>query len=409
MPRKKKVNPSPPIESPQVENKNIEISPQEVWNVIEFAQNLYGYGNNGLFPGVYTPQLVNASMQNLNLNPQATTSELISDALASPKESEQELIGYSEFLELSSMIYKRVLNYFSGMLAFNFTYVCTNAKPEDYKTDKYKKDLKRVEHFFDRFDLKNEFSVVMREIMRQEAFFGVFRQDDPYRNTIQELPQQYSLLTGRFSMGLLFDFNMMLFYQPGMDLSMFPDVFKKMFKKAFGDGKKVNPYNPATTVNKRNSNWIYYVQTSPKDGFWCFKLFPEQITKIPFLSPFMKDVILQDMIRDLQKNSYIAEASKLLVGSVKMLDNTKSSVKDALSLSPETLGKFLQLIKSGLPSAIKTVAAPLEGLQGVEFAGSNDMYDSYLKSTSSSSGVNSRLIYSYDRQNVLETRLSMDI
>ena len=145
MPRKKKVNSSSPVE-----NTNTEITVEQVWDVLKFAQNLYGY-HNGIFPGVYTPQLVNASMQNMTLNPQATTSDLIDDALASPKESEQELIGYSEFLELSSMIYKRVLNYFSGMLAFNYTYICTNAKAEDYKTNKYKKDLKRVENFFDRF------------------------------------------------------------------------------------------------------------------------------------------------------------------------------------------------------------------------------------------------------------------
>lgn len=402
MPRQKKVNSSQP------KSDEILLSKEEVWNVIEFAQNLYGY-NNGMFPGVYNPSLVNASMQNLTMNPQQATSDLISDALAHPKESQQELIGYSEYLELSSMIYKRVLNYFSGLLAFNYTYVCTNAKTEDYKSKKYKDDLKRVEKFFDRFDLKNEFSVVLREIMRQEAYFGIFRTDDPYRNTIQELPTGYSTITGRWSMGMLFDFNMILFYQPGMSLDMFPPIFTKMFKKVFGDTSYPKPYNPALPINKRSSTYVTTSQTSPKDGFWCFKLFPEQATIVPFLAPFMKDVILQDMVRELQKNSYIAEASKLLVGSVKFLDNTKSSVKDALSLSPETLGKFLQLIKSGLPSAIKTVAAPLEGLTGVEFAGSNGMYDSYLKSTSSSSGVNSRLIYSYDRQNVLETRLSMDI
>jgi len=66
-------------------------------------------------------------------------------------------------------------------------------------------------------------------------------------------------------------------------------------------------------------------------------------------------------------------------------------------------------MKSALPDAVKLVAAPLEDIEAIEFKGDSTMYDSYMKSTASAAGINSRLIYSNDRQNVLETKLSMDV
>ncbi len=388
---------------PSTSVENTEITPEQVWDVLKFAQSIY----NG---GVYTPQLVNAVMQNITMNPAAATSEKINTALADPKNSEQQLIGYSEFEELTSMVYKRVLYYFGGLLEFNWSYTCINAEEKDYTGKPYQKDLKIVEDFFDKFNPKQEFRNVIKELMRQEAFFGIFRDDGNYAYTIQELPQNQCLITGRWELGLLFDFNMIFFLsQAGVDINLFPSVFKRLFNRAFGDKQGTNMYDPANSIDYRTGNWTYWVQTSPKDNFWCFKLIPEQASRVPFLSPFLKDVVLQDMIRALQNNSYIASASKLLAGGVPFLKDTKASVKDSISLAPETLGKFLQLIKSGLSDVIKVVAAPLDNISGVEFAGNNDLYNSYLKTTASVSGVNSRLLFTTDRQNLLETKLSMDV
>lgn len=381
-----------------------ELTVQEVYDVLKFAESAY----NGRM-GVYTPELVNSAMKNITMNPIVATSEGINAALANPKNSEQALVGYSEFMELNSMLYKRILLYFSGLMSFDWNYVCININdPKEYDSPKYKKDLRDVQLFFDRFNVKEEFRTVVKQMMRNEAYYGVFR-DDGDRYIIQELPQNYSKLTGRWDYGLVFDFNMNFFLtNPAANLDMFPKAFTRMYNEAFG-GKQRPPYNPALPVNNRNSSWVYWVQTKPSDGFVAFKLFPEIATVIPFLAPLLGDAILQPIVRSLQTNSYIQQASKILFGQVEFIKDASSKVKDALTLQPETLGKFLALMKAGLPDAIKVAAAPLANTTALEFSGDNTMYDSYLKTTASSSGVNSRLIYSYDRQNVLETKLSMDI
>lgn len=381
------------------------ITADELFDVMKFANSIY----SGMYPNVFTPELINSRIKDITMNPLVATSDKINSALENPKDSEEELIGYSQWLELNSILYKRVLLYFSGLLSFDWTYTVKNIKkPSEYKSAKFKKDLKVVESFFDSFNVKEFFPMALREMLRNETFFGVFR-DDGETFVIQELPREYCKVTGRSRKGLVFDFNMNWFLRGGVSLDMYPPVFKKMYKKAFIDNSGSSEYNPALPIGSRDGSWAYWVQTKQEDGFVAFKLFPEIGTNVPFLAPFMPDAVLQPLVRSLQTNSYIAEASKIIAGEVPFLKDAKSSVKDAIALDPNTLGKFLALMKSALPDAVKVLSAPLENISGIEFKGNMEMYDSFMKTSASSAGINSRLIYSNDRQNVLETKLSMDV
>src|SRR5258708_6208965 len=82
----------------KVKNDDILLSEKEVWDVLQFASSLYG--------NVYTPQLVNQQLQAVSMSPQMATADKIDAALLNPKEHEEQLVGYSEFFELTSMIYK---------------------------------------------------------------------------------------------------------------------------------------------------------------------------------------------------------------------------------------------------------------------------------------------------------------
>lgn len=384
-------------------NKEILLSKEEVYDVLKFAGSLYS--------GIYTPQLVNDRLKDISLSPQIATAKDVDDALQNPKQNEQKLLGYSEYFELTSMIYKRVMNYLAGMLSFDLTMNPMNVSDDkEYSSPAYKKDLAIVYDFLDRFNIKKEFPMILRQMVRQEVYFGVLR-DDGEKYSMQELPQDYCLITGRFDSGLLFDFNMYYFYQPGIDLNLFPDVFKKMYAKVFQNNESAKNYNPSTSIGGRDSSWVLYHQVSPADGFWAFKFSPEIATRIPYLAPMFPDVVLQPLIRSLQTNSYVAAASKLLIGKIPMLskDAKGSAVKDAVALSPDLLGKFLALMKSGLGDSIKVGASPLEDMKGITFPNESNYYQDYLKTTTSTSGVNSRLVLTLDKNNAVESQLSINV
>jgi hypothetical protein len=106
----------------------------------------------------------------------------------------------------------------------------------------------------------------------------------------------------------------------------------------------------------------------------------------------------------------MASAAKLVFGSVPMLDQ-KASVKDAISINPQLLGQFLQLVKVAINNeAVKVASAPLEDIKSMEFASDNEIYSSYLHTTLGSSGINANLLFSGDtKPNQVETMLSADV
>lgn len=383
------------------------ITEQEAWDVIKFARSMNGYGGYN----VLTPDLVSARMKDVSLNPLSASQDSLNKALSDPKNSEMDLLGFSENFELISQPYKRLLSYLSNMAAWDLTYTCTNATGEEYKSKAYRNDLDIVWRFLDGFDYKQEFTVALTEILRNEAFFCLPRMDGN-KMVLQELPSTptYTKITGRWEYGMLFSFNMYWLLLPGVSHDMLPKFFRQKYEEIWGNSKSGIPkYNPSIDpTNRGDSSWVFW-QDIPVDVGWCFKMSPEIATRVPYFSPLFNDLVLQSLMRNLQRNINIATASRLLIGQVGMLKDTNGKLKDQFNISPDLLGKFLSLVKSGLSEAINVAAAPLESIQPVAFNSENGMYDSFLKTALASSGVNSNLIFSSNiKPNTVETQLSLN-
>lgn len=390
------------------ENKENLLTQEEVWDVVEFARYLNGYSNMML-----TPDLINSRMKQINLNPIAATEALLTAAMKDPKGHEEELQAFSQNFELVSMVYKRLISYSANMLSFDITYT-SDAKPDDYKLPRYKKDLENVESFLDKFEYRKEFRAAVRGMLRNDAYFAAFF-DLGNRYILQELPSEYCKITGRWEGGLLFTFNFEWFNQPGVDISMYPDWFKQKYvelnekrKQIYNEIDKYKPYLP---VNKRgNSYYMTWVDVPPEVGV-CFKFSPELATRLPYFTPLFNDLVLQPTVRALQQNMNMAEASKMIVGEVPMLNKeVKATVRDSIAISPDLLGKFLALVKSGISDAVKLTGAPLQNFKSIDFEGNNELYDSYLRTALATSGVNTNLIFSSNvKPNVIETQLSLNV
>jgi hypothetical protein len=382
------------------------LTEKDVWDVVEFARAYSG----GLYGASYlTPDLVSARMKDITLNPLAASQTMLDAAMISPKESEKQLQEFSQSFELSSMIYKRLISYLANMLSFDVTYT-SNVKPEEYKTPKYKKDLDAVERFLDGFDYRKELRVVVKELLRNDAYFGCFIEAGD-KFVLQELPSEYCKITGRWEGGFLFSFNMYWFLQPGTNLDMYPPFFKKKYRDLWGDSNPVKTYDPALPPEMRaKSSWLYWVDVPTTLGV-CFKLTPELATRLPYFSPLFNDLILQSTMRNLQKNISMAAASKIIMGEVPMLNKeSKATVKDSIAISPDLLGKFMALVKSAISEAVKVASAPLVNLQGIEFTADNEMYNKYLSTTLATTGINTNLIFTSGiKPNVVETQLSLNV
>jgi hypothetical protein len=84
-------------------------------------------------------------------------------------------------------------------------------------------------------------------------------------------------------------------------------------------------------------------------------------------------------------------------------------MKNQFNINPDTLGKFLSIVKTAVSEAIQVAALPLQNVKALNFDAENEIYDSYLKTTMASSGVNSNLIFTSDlKPNTIETQLSLN-
>ena len=284
------------------------------WDFLEFANN---YNSQFYNRGYYTPEVVNRQMQNINMNPVESTVKGLEEALRNPKDSESILRNYATNLEIQNMYYKRLIRYTSDMPAWNLTFDVVNLNKEsELNSKEYKEDLKILDDFCSKFNFKEEFSIVLRQIIRQGVYYCVLRNEGE-KYVLQELPPDFCMITGRHAYGLLFDFNMNWFIQNyGIDINMYPKVFKKMYRDVY---KRTSiKYNPSTDVDKRNSSFVYWHQCSPNDGFWAWKISPELATIVPYYSALFPEIASQPIVRKLQEDKYFIEASKLLVGIIGM-------------------------------------------------------------------------------------------
>lgn len=387
--------------------EDILLSKEDVNYVIDFAR---AYGN-GIYNSYLNPDLVSGRMKDINMNPQAAEEAALATAIKEPKNNEKQFRAFSQAFEVSSMIYKRLLSYSANMLSFDITYTANAKSPDDYNTAKFKKDLDAVENFLDRFEYKKEFRVVVKEMLRNDTYFGLLRQDLGNKYVLQELPPEYCKITGRWENGFLFSFNMYWFLQPGVDIDMYPAFFKKKYKELWQSPNTTQRYNPGLAPELRaGSVWVYWVDV-PVDIGVCFKMQSEIATNLPYFAPMFADLLLEPLMRNLQKNINMAAASKLVMGQVPFLQkDVKATVRDSISISPALLGQFMALVRNAISESIKVASAPLEDIKGISFDGDNEMYSKYKRTAVASSGANTNLLFSDEiKPNTVETQLSLNV
>lgn len=344
------------------------------------------------------------------MNPVEADATKIETALKSPKTSEQILANYAEYLELTNMNYKRMVAYFPNMMAFNLTFYPVGiTKESELKSKEFKQDMAILEDFCSRFDYRQELSKVARQIFRTGANFVVLR-DEGYRYVLQELPASKCKITGRFDYGYLFDFNMDWFINSsGVDIDMYPRVFRRMLRSVYENFDK--EYDQTKPVSRRTSTYSFWRQTSPRNGFWCFKIAPELATIVPYYSGIMSAASYQPVIKGLQKDKYFIEASKLLVGIVGMNKDAKSGqVSNQINMTPETLGKFLGVARKGLTRQIKLAALPVDDIKAVDFdVDKSDIDSEYSQTMMKQSVASSDPMYSSQKLNSHQSKLASAI
>lgn len=394
-----------------MDNKEeILLTEEEVVETLEALQKAFSLTDFavGYNQGAFSPMIQNDLMKKMNVSAKTPDKEKIEEALKDPINKESDLISFSQSYYFSSLMYKRNIEYIANLPAFDLEMTCINAEPEDYSSSKYKKDYKAVADFLDKFDYRAEFKNILWNLLMEETYYGMFRQFES-KSVFQQWPGQYAKITGKFEYGLLYDIDMNYFLQGIVDLDCYPDWVKKRYIEIFRD--KDNKYKPSNKLDNRTGRFAMWTQTSPEEGFWCFKFNSKHSIQAPFFSAMLPEMAIVPLMRNMQIDQSLAAARKLLVSSVPYLKEKKSSsVANQLAIDADVLGKFLGLASQGIENAIKILALPTEDIKGVQFENTDkDTYKNFMAITSSllSGG---KVIFSTDENmNAIETQLSLNL
>lgn len=361
--------------------------------------------------GAFTPYAQNEIMKRMSVSTNNTPNgEEIEQALSNPSEREDSLVNFGQSYYFSSLMYKRNHEYLANLPAFDLELYCTNAKPGDYSSSRYKKDYEEIKIFLDKFNYREQFKNITWNMLLNETYYGMFRELGE-KSIIQEFPYKYAMITGRFEYGLLYDIDMSWFQQSEVDINCYPDWIKKKYLQMFKKGKQNKPYIPSNKINKRTGTFAMWTQTDPADGCWVFKFNSNHNLQVPFFSGMLPEMAAIPVMRNLQLNQSMAAARKLLVSSIPYLNERKSaSVANQLAIDAEVLGKFIGLATQGLEAAIKVLALPTEDIKGIEFENTdNDTYETFMSITSSLLSGGKVIFSSKENQNAIETQISINI
>lgn len=416
-----------------------EITKEEVWNVIEYADSLYrGLKGLALSDDIYyNSQLDNKLLIDLNNNPQIPTLTSLRESIANYKYTAETLQDYSEFMNMWDGIYKQAIDYKLNLLSFDINKYCINIKDNsEYKSKEYIDDCKRVEKFFANFNAKQAFRDATKNMLLNDTYFcwlrdseGSFDEESIDIDDIQEkkshsfslqtMPQKYCKITGEFTAknikgkGFLWDFNLNYFLNSNVNILNYDPSLIKSFSES-SNNKRLKNFivDNNTELNKTNRyGYDQFVRTKVNCGAYCFKYDTSNFNAVPPLAYLLKAVFNDDLIEKLQRDKDIISANAIILGEMKTRDkDTVGNNKNAFTIDPKQIGALMKLARNGINKNIKQIALPLEETRLYQFADNNsNMYKNTLSTNAGLGAHNSSVVFTTDKLSQEEAQIASTI
>lgn len=412
----------------QNEKRNGVLNMQELNEVINMANQIYNSAYGG-----FNPQTSNRLLIQRTGDIAVPTKDKIRDILCKARPDSELMRTYNGFANTYSLLYNRTVDYYVGLLSFDYQITPLNVKWDEIANNKdklkeYKEDEERIYKFFERFAYKRDGRMLAKKAIINGKSFGWFRNticatenmnliNDNVKTkktagyAVQLMPYTNCLITGQDENEYLYDFDMNYFLQSGVDINTFDPIFRKYMRDTFVYDNNLKTYVPSAQPCRRNGVFGQWHQTSLQDGAICIVADYSNPEAPPFLTPLIGNILTDDEIGELQVNADMIAAKGILYGQIPLLDNQKSGgVSDAMAWKPETLTYFMALVKAGLDKALTAVAMPTENNKFAQYdmSDTKDMYNNQLETTAGNAASASRLIYSSGKASQEELRLQVE-
>lgn len=269
------------------------------------------------------------------------TKSKIQQYIQSPQSNINNIRAVSEWLYRVSMPYRKLIEYYSSMLLYDYNLIYNSDLTQEINRDELLKQFQETSKRLNLFSLKDEIPTVFATALRDGAFFGFVYEDD---NSffINALDPKYC--KPRIIEDGVYGFDFDATYFDAGDNELFLDEYDPVFKTGY------NAY--------KNKGTDYRYFELPIEKTMCIIIGDDPIVPLPYFLPIF--VSLLDLIdyESLIKEKTELEATVLLWQKIPLIPNTQEINDFAVDL--ELVETMDSILKDVAPSLTATAFTPCD-------------------------------------------------
>lgn len=184
------------------------------------------------------------------------TKDKVISILENPQRNEKDVRELSNFLYIVSSNYRRLVDYFSSILLYNYTVIPTKF-PDKPNKKKFNENYTFVVNECEKYNLQHESTKILKVAVREGVFYGLcFESDDSFY--IKQVQSKYAQISGIEDGCFVFKFDLNFFNSNKELLPMYGKEFESAYKKYKGNPER-------GTKGDKTLRWY-----EPKNGI-CIK------------------------------------------------------------------------------------------------------------------------------------------
>lgn len=272
---------------------------------------------------------------------QKYSKEKIVMLLENPQKHEKEIRELSGFIYLVSSHYRRLIDYYSTILLYNYTVIPTKLPISKINKTEYKNTFFHVINECEKYNLRHEATKAIKIAVRDGIYYGLcYETDDSFY--IKPFDNRYAKISSIEDGVFVPSINMSYFSGKEYLLSMYGSDFVRAY-----EAYKGNPKNG--TKGDKNKKWY-----EPKNGI-CLKVDEsDAVYSLPLFTGLLLSVFDIEDYKMLQKAKTENENYKALSAQMETDDN------GVPKMDYEIAEKYYGQMAQNLPDGIGLFLSPFE-------------------------------------------------
>lgn len=327
------------------------------------------------------PFVQNYRIKQINQHARKVDKEELQKALQNPENSEYLLQSVSFGLYYQNYIYNQLIKINRDTPSYNWYVIPQNVDEEDFNTEKFKKESVKVDKTMKAVKPNLTFKTISTQVNIEGkcSYLPRISYNDNKNEvnyfTLQKLNSDMVKLTGFGSeQQFITSFNMIIFLQPGYDVSQYPpfirDVWRDMLNSDMivKDKNGKNVLNPSATTFPGNGTlefnghyWMYWVAL-PQDICYTFYTDGAHPNAFPDAIGMFDDFNDLDDYRWLQASLLSKGVNSILTAQVPIIKDPKPG-SDATVITPDTILGYTDMFMNNISGNIWPFFAPFTNFE----------------------------------------------